>query len=54
MASAASLDAALAEMAQLLTKAAPAIEKTKKLTGGAPKLRLASATDGAAMVAEAA
>ena len=46
--------AALAEMTQLLSKAAPAIEKTKKLTGGAPKLRLASANDGAAMVAEAA
>jgi len=46
--------AALAEMTQLLTKAAPAIEKTKKLSGGSPKLRLTSANDAAAMVAEAA
>src|SRR4051794_23235408 len=43
--------AALAEMTRLLTKAAPAIEKAKKSVV-APKLRLTSANDTAAMVAE--
>ena len=40
--------AALAAMTQLLTKAAPAIEKAKK-TGGSPKMRIAA--DSAAAVA---
>ena len=41
--------AALAAMAQLLNKAAPAIEKAKKSTGGGPKMRIAG--DAAAGVA---
>ena len=47
--------AALASMAQLLTKAAPAIEKAKKATtsGGAPQMRLTTDED-ATPVAQAA